>query len=132
MKECSTCKVSKSEELFYKDNRTRDNLYSNCKECAKKASRKNFLKNNRRYERTDRMREYARNYMKRYGKSDKARLAIKARVLVNKALKTGELTKLSCHCGSESTQAHHDDYNFPLKVVWVCKQHHEDIHHKLI
>lgn len=29
-----------------------------------------------------------------------------------------------CRCGNVQTQAHHDDYNEPLKVRWLCREHH--------
>lgn len=47
------------------------------------------------------------------------------------AVKRGYLEKLPCEvCGEvEKVDAHHDDYQQPLKVRWLCKQHHLE-HHK--
>lgn len=43
----------------------------------------------------------------------------------------GKIKKQSCEiCGNENVQAHHDDYNFPLKVRWLCKFHHLRLHGK--
>jgi len=45
--------------------------------------------------------------------------------------KMGIITKMPCEiCGEINTEAHHDDYEKPLQIRWVCKKHHEDIHHK--
>ena len=43
--------------------------------------------------------------------------------------KMGLLSQEPCECcGDENSQAHHDDYNFPWKVRWLCKKCHDDWH----
>jgi len=52
-----------------------------------------------------------------------------ANALVRKALKNGTLEKQRCTvCGSPKTVAHHDDYNQPLNVIWLCHSHHRLLH----
>jgi DNA-binding transcriptional MerR regulator len=52
-------------------------------------------------------------------------VARKARKAVALAIKSGKLTRQSCRaCGDPKSEAHHEDYNEPLKVVWLCKKHH--------
>jgi len=48
-----------------------------------------------------------------------------------KAVKAGTLERQPCEvCGStERVEGHHDDYDQPLAVRWLCKQHHEEAHH---
>lgn len=49
----------------------------------------------------------------------------RARQAVRRAIKTGLLVPKPCvECGAEPAQAHHDDYEFPLLVVWLCGHHH--------
>lgn len=44
-------------------------------------------------------------------------------------VKRGTLKKQPCEvCGSESVEAHHDDYDDPRNVRWLCKPHHVDLH----
>lgn len=48
---------------------------------------------------------------------------------VLRAIKKGIMKKQPCEiCGVEPAEAHHDDYNFPLEVRWLCKKHHVEWH----
>jgi ribosomal protein S27AE len=52
--------------------------------------------------------------------------------MVQKAVKTGRLTRQPCAmCGATSTQAHHDDYSKPLDVRWLCVKHHAEVHRQI-
>lgn len=51
--------------------------------------------------------------------------AISANRKVQRAVKSGKLVRLPCEiCGDLITEAHHDDYNKPFAVRWLCKRHH--------
>jgi hypothetical protein len=55
-----------------------------------------------------------------------------ARKVVSNALATGRVVRGACVVGSEcagQVQAHHDDYSQPLAVRWLCRKHHEALHH---
>ena len=56
--------------------------------------------------------------------------ADRAHQRVNSALKTGRLTKQPCSkCGSvKGVEAHHEDYNQPLTVTWLCGPCHQSLH----
>ena len=51
-------------------------------------------------------------------------------ILANKAVHNGILTKQPCEiCGTiKNIVKHHEDYNQPLNIRWLCKRHHYDIH----
>lgn len=45
------------------------------------------------------------------------------------AVDTGKMIRQPCEvCGEPRTEAHHDDYNKPLDVRWLCNAHHKDHH----
>jgi hypothetical protein len=47
------------------------------------------------------------------------------------AVRKGVLMAKPCTvCGSEKTEAHHEDYSKTLDVIWLCALHHQRIHHK--
>ena len=57
----------------------------------------------------------------------------KARMKVYYAIKIGKLIRQNCEvCAKKESFAHHDDYNKPLDVRWLCRQHHEDYHHRIL
>lgn len=60
---------------------------------------------------------------------------IKARSALNHAIRDGKIQRpLYCQATDgchNKPEAHHDDYNKPLDVRWLCFNHHR-AHHKLI
>lgn len=52
-----------------------------------------------------------------------------ARNAVRLALDRGDLVRKPCEtCGNLKSEAHHDDYNLPLQVKWLCRKHHIQAH----
>jgi hypothetical protein len=60
-----------------------------------------------------------------------------AHIMVNIAVREGSLVRQPCeicHRGPYDKRnklmvvAHHDDYNYPLKVRWLCHTHHREWH----
>jgi len=54
----------------------------------------------------------------------------RAHSLVARAIKQGLLTRQKCEAPKCQKQghAHHDDYNKPLEVRWLCRSHHMRFH----
>ena len=64
--------------------------------------------------------------MKReFAKYRKSKLVVSA---ANRALQRGEIAREGCETCGEAGQMHHDDYDQPLVVRWLCRQHHADWH----
>jgi len=58
--------------------------------------------------------------------------AARAHRIVTRALKAGILERLPCEvCGESKVEGHHDSYEDPLIVRWLCRRHHK-AHHKKI
>jgi len=73
------------------------------------------------------------NLSRRFGTGkltpDETLRRIGVRFKLNKAIGKGVVVRQSCsECGLEKSEAHHPDYNKPLDVIWVCRQHHALIH----
>lgn len=55
-----------------------------------------------------------------------------ATAAVGKAIKNGTLKRMPCQvCGNPKVEAHHDDYDKPLEVMWLCQKHHRARHVEL-
>ena len=53
----------------------------------------------------------------------------RVRHIARDAVKRGMIGKSQCSvCGSENSQMHHEDYTKPLEVVWLCPDHHAEVH----
>lgn len=49
-----------------------------------------------------------------------------AQWIAYKAIKSGELIPRPCeNCGAMAVVAHHDDYNHPMQINWLCTSHHK-------
>ncbi len=133
---CFKCGNSKSLDDYYLHPQMKDGHLNKCKECTKADSINTRNANLAYYQQYDRDRfhelerradSYNRNRQFRIDNPTK----YKAHTAVNNAVRDGRLVKEPCIiCGSEKSQAHHEDYTKPLEVIWFCKQHHEDHHHK--
>lgn len=85
--------------------------------------RKNAIKRERAQQRRD---EFDWEAQALYQAKQKA-----ARWAVKWAIQKGALTKEPCFCGEAVVHAHHEDYDKPLEVVWLCPTHHGERHQEL-
>ena len=60
-----------------------------------------------------------KKYLKRTGR---------AQPKVMSALSSGRLQKEPCEICGRDAEAHHDNYNYPLQVRWLCRKHHAEWH----
>lgn len=97
-----------------------------CKDCQKETRR-----NRKRPGRYLKRKNYYLAYQKEWAKKNKNKVS--ASIIVNQAIKKGTLKRLPCGiCGDPKSHGHHEDYNKPLDVKWLCSKHHRLEHLKII
>lgn len=152
MKTCFKCSKSLPLSAFYKHKKMGDGCMGKCKECTKKDTIRNRKKKIEYYRQYDRDRanlpkrkKLRKEIAEKWKKDPKLRKKMNAmkmaymaknkvkravHIITGKAIRDGKLVKQPCEvCGKKKVQAHHDDYNFPLSVRWLCIKHHAE-HHK--
>ena len=136
-KECFKCKVVKPLEDFYKHSRMADGHVNKCKECNKNdvtTYRNKNIEKVRAYDRArgkipDRIKAQV-EITRAWRMEDSRRGA--AHIAVAKAIRNGLLVRMPCvRCGKEKTEAHHEDYDKPLEVMWLCTPCHKQRHKEL-
>lgn len=133
---CSVCEAVKPPEEFHKRAASADGLMSACKDCCKARDRARYAGEKER--RAERQREYMKTpegaaarakAMNTWRSKNKKKMS--AHNKVNKAIMRGNLVAAaSCEqCGSaDRIEGHHDDYDKPLDVRWLCYNCHAQWH----
>lgn len=131
MKKCFGCKKEKPLFEFYKHKQMADGHINKCKTCRKIDVASHRLKNIDKIRGYDRGRgnrqppEYLKEYRDRYPKK------YKAHNMVSSHKRAGNITETPCEvCGNVKVEAHHDDYDYPLNIRWLCSPHHKQWHAK--
>lgn len=131
MKVCSKCGENKPLTEYHKCKRGPQGVQPACKKCRSDEAAKRYENNadhikevTRRYRQTDGRKEVIKGYVARNRKKDRAKDA------VYRAVKAGTIKRQPCEvCGSnDHVVAHHDDYDYPLVVRFLCSKHHREWH----
>lgn len=152
MKKCPKCGEMKDRSEFYNNRSSNDGLSWSCKECTnmhqreyrKTDARKRALnKYNNSEKRRVRQRVYdskltTKNRHKEWRRSQDGKLyeanvrkttKHKARMITNRAIREGIISRKPCEiCGEEDAEAHHEDYSKPFSITWLCFNHHRMLH----
>lgn len=137
-KKCFKCQAVKPLQDFYKHSGMADGHLNKCKECTKNDANKHRLEN------LERIREYDKERSKRPER-------IKKNLQINRAWRQADLRRTKCHnavaravrkgillpkpcerCGNENSLAHHENYDNPLDVVWLCQPCHKKRHIEML
>jgi len=118
-KRCSSCGMYKPRASFYRCRANINGRHSQCKEC------------HRRYSRSESGKAAFKKSTTKYRKANPHRK--KAWNTLNRGIERGIINRPNnCMiCGSiKKLQAHHEDYDKPLEVAWLCVKCHKDTHTK--
>jgi len=145
MKECFKCLKEKELSEFYKHPQMQDGHVNKCKECNKVDVRVNYIKNishysayekkramiphrvqaRELYQKTDTGKKSMRKSRKKY--QDNYPNAYKTKIITGSAIRGGKIIRpdICEECPSSlGIEGHHDDYNKPLEVRWLCCRCH--------
>lgn len=125
MKTCSRCKQSKPYDDFYPDRRRKDGHRCYCRGCTREMHQervnRGLVKRGPRRPRTG---AHSRDWRERRPG------ATRAHNVVAWALKTGKLVRPErcsrCERGGR-IEAHHESYDRPLEVEWLCARCHSHV-----
>lgn len=136
---CFKCHTEKPLTEFYKHSEMKDGYLGKCKGCNKKDATEHRWKN------VEKIREYdngrsrlphRRKMREEYCKQFRGLFPLKyqAYSLLSSAICCGRVTKPilceTCH-KEKPLEGHHDDYNKPLDVRWLCRCCHRCLHRDL-
>lgn len=132
-KHCNTCDTTKPVGDFHGRAASNDGLAAKCKLCQRAYDRARLYAPHRvaareAYQQTDAFKASAQAAAKRWKDVHPRRRAAHAAVAY--AIRTGKLVRQACEvCGyTHKVEAHHDDYDKPLDVRWLCIPHHKKRH----
>ena len=136
-KKCFKCNAIKPLGEFYKHPRMFDGHVNKCKECNKNDNTANRNKNIEKYRSYDKERAKIPERIKanaevnRVWRAEDKRRS-RAHSAVSHAIRGGTLVRLPCiRCGEQKSVAHHEDYDKPLEVMWLCQPCHKQRHKEL-
>ena len=136
-KECFKCHIVKPLGAFYKHKMMADGHLGKCKECTKKDAATNRLEKVEYYRAYDVYRFQTKNRREAcFEKSRKGRTIeprkYAARTLLGNAVRDGKITRQNCSkCNAPKAHAHHESYDRPLEVVWLCPVCHSARHKEM-
>jgi ribosomal protein S27AE len=138
MKNCFKCNTVKPLSEFYKHSQMADGHLNKCKECNRNdvtANRDKNIEKIRAYDRArgkEPERVKAATEITRAWRAEDSRRNV-AHTSVARAIRNGDLVRQPCiRCGEAKSLAHHEDYDQPLAVMWLCQPCHKQRHKELL
>ena len=121
---------------YYSKNKDKITAYRNAHKQEKKEYDRVYHKSDtakasrQKYAQSEKGKQTTRRLSKKYrGQNKKRDRAISA---VNHAVRDNRLKREPCKvCGKLKVEGHHEDYDKPLDVIWLCRKHHVERHREI-
>lgn len=124
MKVCKGCGEIKDLNCFSKHPQNSDGRVGKCKVCVAAYHRERNAPLP-----ADKKKRSEANRRGTAAWKERNRIQVRANKQVYHAIKTGKIVRRPCEvCGNVTAEAHHDDYNYPLSVRFLCRTHHQEWH----
>ena len=115
---------------------SKDGLTAACKKCLSeydksRANNPKRVKARKEYAKTEQGIESANKAKKKWSKNNVIKRG--AAHIVGNAVRDGKLTKTNCIVCDSSHRicGHHENYDYPLDVIWLCNLHHRQRHKEI-
>jgi len=132
MKQCKKCKAEKELTEFYVHSEMADGHLNFCIDCVKERIRNaNRSEWGREYDKLRNQTPKRKKWLIEYQRKRRLKFPNKdkAKQKLNNAIRDGRIKRRKCKlCDYKIVQGHHPDYSKPLKVIWLCPEHHRKIH----
>lgn len=127
---CVKCNIKKPITAFYDYSIRKRKKSGECKPCIRTRVNKSHRQAHRiayfkSYEFKEKNKEKFQKYLSKHSNRHEVRMQ------TNNAIDKGLIVRAeNCeNCGgSENIEAHHDNYNYPLNIRWLCKNCHASWH----
>lgn len=131
-KTCCICKKEKEIEMFCKDKREDDGKSTTCRQCCaeyRSLNKDKISKYQNEYRKNHK--EEIRKNLNKYKENNKRKLCVHS--MVRYYIDNGLMIRSEyCQdCGVMcKTEGHHENYNEPKNVLWLCRKCHKIRHRK--
>ena len=129
---CSHCREGKDDSCFYADRSKKSGFTAYCKDCMRELKKASRRANPEQY--AAKLKRFRDKYpgihrAKAIRQIETKPKAVYAVAVTRNEVKRGRLKRQPCQtCGRPYAHAHHDDYDRPLVVRWLCPAHHAEWH----
>ena len=130
IKKCYKCGKNKPLTEYYKCKKRKDGHRAGCKECSNKTLAALKKKPRKKRQKLDPEARLAQKRLAQKRRDEKRKLLyperIKAKNAIAVALTWGRIERKPCQIcgGTGKVQGHHEDYNRPIEVTWLCPSCH--------
>lgn len=130
-KNCKECEIKRSQKFIENNPEKRDKYYKKAKENYQESTKDKLPKIKK-----DISEINAGKLAKILRYNSKNPLKLRSRQIMANAILNGSLKRkacLFCKRGGISSdplksEGHHENYDYPLEVIWLCKKHHKQLH----